>query len=115
MPEPRPVGKVVALPQNWPAGWDPGGREWFYHATKGTPIMPYEWLINLERSELRVLRDPELFVTPEFMSRFGFLPSTPDPRLNPEGRLPIGFAIQPDFRDPIETRPTMPPPITRSA
>ena len=105
MPEPRPLGKVVSLPQNWPDGWAPGGREWFYHATQGTTIMPYEWLISLERPELRVLRTPELFVTPEFMSRFGFLPSTPDPRLNPDGKLPIGFAIHRDFQDPIGDKP----------
>ena len=103
--DPQPVSKVVSLPQNWSDGWAPGQRQWFYHATQGTTIMPYEWLISLERPELKVLRTPDLFITPDFMSRFGFLPGEADPRLNPGGKLPIGFAITPKFNDPIANLP----------
>jgi len=100
LPRPRPLGRVVALPQNWPEGWAPGQRQWFHHATQGTTIMPVEWLASLERPELRVISTPRPFLDADFMSRFGFLPSAADPRQNPDGRLPIGFAITHDFNDP---------------
>jgi mono/diheme cytochrome c family protein len=105
MPNPQPVDKIVSLPQNWPDGWEPGQRQWFHHATQGTTIMPYEWLISLERPELKVLRTPALFITPAFMSRFGFLPGEANPQFNPEGKLPIGFAIAPRFDDPTGNLP----------
>lgn len=103
-PRPRPVGRVVTLPQNWPDGWDLGQRQWFHHASQGTTIMPLEWLVNLDQAEVRILRGPKPFLDPEFMSRFGFLPSQADPKQNPGGRLPIGFAVAYNFTDPTGSK-----------
>ena len=106
-PEPRPVaGEFVTLPQDgWEPKdpgwhWDAAGRDWFHHVEQGTTIMPYEWLIALEQPDLGVLRYPGPFLDTDFMSRFGFLPGKPDPSLNPDGKLPIGWAIGRNFVDP---------------
>ncbi|MGP0063485.1 MAG: di-heme-cytochrome C peroxidase [Isosphaeraceae bacterium] len=107
LPEPRPViGELVTLPQDgWQEKdpgwhWDTAGRNWFHHADQGTTIMPYSWIIALEQPDLGVLRYPGLFLEPGFMSRFGFLPGAADPSLNPDGKLPIGWAIGRNFTDP---------------
>jgi mono/diheme cytochrome c family protein len=106
LPEPRPVASIVMLPQDGslPADpgwhWDDAGRNWFHHAAQGTTVMPYEWLIALEQPDVGIFRPIGLFLDPAFMSRFGFLPGGPDPDLNPDGRLPIGWAINKDFDDP---------------
>ena len=44
----------------------------------------------------------DLFSDPEYMSRFGFIPSEKS-ELNPGG-LPVGFAIDDDFVDPFDKR-----------
>jgi mono/diheme cytochrome c family protein len=118
LPEPRPVSAAnfVTLPQDGSLPkdpgfhWDPAGRAWFHHADQGTTIMPYEWLIALEQPDVRILRrpglfgDPELFLAPGYMSRFGFLPGADHPSLNPGAKLPLGWAIGRDFVDPTSDR-----------
>lgn len=42
----------------------------------------------------------EPFASPQYLARFGFLVGKPDPQLNPDG-LPVGFARQLDFHDPV--------------
>ncbi len=110
LPAPNPVAAVqtgettvpqyVALPQNWSPGWEWGGREWFHHADQGTTIMPYDWLVALDQPEIKIISRTGRFLDPEYMSRFGFLPSVANPALNPEGILPIGWAIHRGFVDP---------------
>jgi mono/diheme cytochrome c family protein len=41
-----------------------------------------------------------LFADPVYLYRFGFIPSKVDPEMNPDG-LPVGFAIDKDFVDPV--------------
>src|SRR5947209_914378 len=40
----KSVPQYLTLDQNWPSGWELGGRQWFHHADQGTTIMPYRWL-----------------------------------------------------------------------
>jgi mono/diheme cytochrome c family protein len=106
LPDAKPVARVIWLPQDGAQPhdkgfhWDDAGRKWFHHINQGTTIMPYEWLLALEQPDIGVLHSPGLFLDQEFMSRLGFLPSEPDPELNPSGLLPIGWAIAHDFVDP---------------
>jgi mono/diheme cytochrome c family protein len=106
LPEPRPVGRIVRLPQDGsePGApgfrWDDKGRTAFHHISQGTTIMPYEWLLALEQPDVGILHSPGLFLDPGYMSRLGFLPGDPHPELNPGGRLPLGWAIATGFVDP---------------
>ena len=91
LPDPRPITRIIRLPQDGSQPKDPGfhwddaGRKWFHHIDQGTTIMPYEWLIALEQPDVGVLHSPGLFLDPEYMSRFGFLPGERDSELNPGG------------------------------
>ena len=110
VPGQRVHKKFVTLPQNWQEGWEPGGRGWFHHADQGTTIMPYEWLVALEQPEIKVLRRPGLFLDPRLHEPVRVPAQLGDPTLNPDGLLPIGWAIDRDFVDP--TAPAQP---TRTA
>ncbi len=69
-------------------GWTEGQRFHFHHTPQGTRL------------------GCEPFTDKTYLSRFGFLASATESKLNPDG-LPIGFARQEDFYDP-ETRKTYP-------
>jgi hypothetical protein len=96
MPEVRPTERAVWLPQNW----TPEQRQWFHHASQGTATLPlsYEMLLALERPEIKLFGEPGLFTDSEYLLRFGFIPS-PSSAQNPAA-LPVGFAIDNDFKDP---------------
>ena len=66
------AGKVVWLEQNWTAEQ----RDWFYHAEQGTQTfgIPYEWFIALEQPALS-LGKPGLLSDPQYLDRYGFIPS----------------------------------------
>ncbi|MFO1418178.1 MAG: di-heme-cytochrome C peroxidase [Methylotetracoccus sp.] len=93
-------GRSVWLDQNWSSEQ----REWFHHASQGTATLPIpvEWFVAIEQPELRLFGTPGLFSDPAFLRRFGFIGDTAGPR-NDEG-LPIGFAVDRDFKDPISGR-----------
>ena len=87
----------IALDQNWSeAQW-----QRYHHASQGTATLkvPYAWLLALEEPRLSLFGDVPLFVAPEYLSRFGFIPS-PKSADNPDG-LPVGFARDPDYVDPV--------------
>jgi mono/diheme cytochrome c family protein len=85
LPEYRAPDSVTYAGQNWTEQQ----RQWFYHASQGTKLMPYAWFLALEQPQ------PSLFGTGRFaaadyLARFGFLPDAPSPD-NPDA-LPVGFA-----------------------
>jgi hypothetical protein len=85
----------IKLDQNWTAAQ----RQRFHHTPQGTRLIPYAWFKALEQPCL----SPSgcgMFAAPDYLDRFGFVPSETDPDLNPDG-LPIGFAIDREFVDPF--------------
>jgi mono/diheme cytochrome c family protein len=101
-PAPPAGSQLVTLDQGWKEGWGTDGRQWFHHASQGTRIMPYAWFVALEQPVVTLHRDPGPLTAPAYLTRFGFQPGTADARFNPGGRLPVGFAIAEDLRDPID-------------
>lgn len=73
LPENTPVREARWLQQNWSAG----ERFWFHHATQGTSTLPvpYLWFVALERPQLSPFSDPQLLSDPDYLQRFGFIPS----------------------------------------
>ncbi|MGH9629680.1 MAG: di-heme-cytochrome C peroxidase [Bryobacteraceae bacterium] len=94
-------GEIVYLQQ----GWNAEERQQFYHTAQGTRLLPYEWFMALEQPCLK-LTACEPFAANTYLGRFGFLQGQPDPKLNPDG-LPVGFARQERFYDPV-TKQTYP-------
>lgn len=96
LPPYQPV-EVHWTDQNWkPADWD-----WFYHASQGTSFelpVPYSWFMALEQPRIALGEIP-LLTAPDYIQRFGFLPSEKGPS-NPDG-LPVGFARDSQFHDPV--------------
>ena len=72
-------------------GWDDRERAAYHHVSQGTDTLPlpYSWFVALERP-VPSLRSPGLFSDPDYLDRYGFIPSPKGPS-NPGG-LPIGFA-----------------------
>ena len=99
LPEVTQVEKVVHLDQGWPDGWDVGGKQWFHHVSQGTFLIDYNWFLSLERPELSFVRSLKLFSSPEYLHRFGFIPSESNEEYNPDG-LPVGFTVEDDFKEP---------------
>src|SRR5258707_10235893 len=95
VPEYRQPGELVELNQ----GWTNAQRLQFHHTSQGTKLVPYAWFKVLEQPCFSLIGCEE-FRNPHYLSRFGFLASEPDPKSNPDG-LPVGFAYQEDFHDPI--------------
>jgi hypothetical protein len=93
----RPT-QIVKLDQNW----SEEQRRRFHHTAQGTRLVPYEWFKALEQPCLSPF-GCDLLTDPAYLSRFGFIPSEVDAQLNPDG-LPIGFAIDRDFVDPVTTQ-----------
>jgi mono/diheme cytochrome c family protein len=85
LPEYRAPDRVDYLRQNWT---DPQ-RQWFYHASQGTKLIPYAWFLALEQPQ-PTLFGTGRFAAPEYLARLGFLPDAPSAE-NPDG-LPVGFA-----------------------
>ena len=96
-----PPEQLVHLDQ----GWTEEQQVRFHHTAQGTRLVPYAWFMALEQPCLSLM-GCDLFAEKSYLSRFGFIPSQPDPNLNPDG-LPIGFARQVDFKDP-DTHTTYP-------
>lgn len=95
--------EIVTLDQNWT---DQQRRE-FHHTAQGTRLLPAVWFRALEQPCFSPF-GCDAFADPAYLSRFGFIASHVD-ELNPDG-LPIGFAVDQDFVDPLDTRgpePTM--------
>jgi mono/diheme cytochrome c family protein len=95
VPEYQQPGELVRLQQGWTEA------QWleFHHTPQGTRLIPYGWFMALEQPCFSLF-GCELFADEKYLGRFGFLRSRKDPKLNPDG-LPVGFARQEDFYDPI--------------
>lgn len=91
------ANKTIWLQQNW----NEEQREWFYFTSQGTATLPlpYEWFIALERPELSVFGEPGLLSSGEYLPRFGFIADKKS-KANPAG-LPVGFAVDYDYKDPV--------------
>jgi mono/diheme cytochrome c family protein len=89
MPAPVEVKKVEHLPNN---DWTPEERQWFYHSSEGSRLIPYTWFVALEQVE-----NEKPFLDPGHLAKFRIIPDL-DPENNPD-RLPVGFAR--DCRDPV--------------
>jgi hypothetical protein len=96
--------KVTPLEQGWDSGWEVGQSQWFHHADQGTKILNYDWFLALEQPELSVLSKLGKFSDPEYLQRFGFIPSSADKGMNPDG-LPVGFAVNRNFQEPQANAP----------
>lgn len=102
LPEPSIVYDIVELNDEWSRD----ERQWYYHTSQGSHIMPYEWYLALEQAcpnklvqllnPLSAPEDCKMVTDPEFLSQYRLLPDV-DPRYN-EHLLPVGFAI--DDPDP---------------
>lgn len=66
-------------------GWDAEERDRFYHEPQGSPIMPYDWFLILERAG-----SEELFRANDYMKSFGLITAAAPSARNPEA-LPIGL------------------------
>jgi mono/diheme cytochrome c family protein len=93
-----PATGPVWLDQNW----SDSERSTYHHASQGTATIPvpYSWFMALEQPDSR-----GLFSDPAYLDQFGFIPS-PRSADNPGG-LPVGFAITPDARDPVNGETTL--------
>lgn len=95
IPEYQRPSDVVTLDQRW----TDQQRHQFHHTPQGTRLLPADWFRALEQPCFSPF-GCDLFADPAYLSRFGFIPSHKDD-LNPD-ELPIGFAIDKDFVDPID-------------
>jgi len=88
LPAPVKLYDLVYLNQKWTTDQ----RQWFYHTSQGSQLMPYSWFVNLEQSD-----NDKLFLDPSYLSQFRMIPD-PNPVSNPD-HLPVGFAK--DYPDPL--------------
>lgn len=72
--------RLVTLNQ----GWSSVDREWFYHTTQGSRLMPYAFFIRLEQAD-----SDQLFREERNIRRFRCIPQQPGTS-NQDG-LPVGF------------------------
>jgi mono/diheme cytochrome c family protein len=86
MPQYKPVEQLQVAGQNW----TPYQRQWFYHTSQGTVLLPYKWFLALEQPHIKVIGDVPLFRDSQYLARFGFLPDDASEQ-NPDG-LPVGLA-----------------------
>ena len=102
LPAREPIDRWVTLDQNWDQGWDVGQSQWFHHASQGTKILPYDWFMALEQPGIILPQRP--FSQSSYLEAFGFIPSARFDKENPDG-LPIGFAIEENFQEPLAKQP----------
>ena len=100
-PLPKSVRVYDVARLNTPCGFDPRQpercwtneeRQWYYHTSQGSQIMPYDWFVALEQPD-----NDELFIASDHISQLRLLPD-PNPLNNPD-LLPVGFAK--DDPDPV--------------
>ena len=92
MPAPVEVEKVEHLPNS---DWTPDERQWFYHASEGSRLMPYTWFVALEQVE-----SEKPFLDPSHLTKFRIIPNLN--RENNPDLLPVGFAR--DCLDPVNPK-----------
>lgn len=78
----EPVSEIRYLPQHW----SPAQSLWFYNATQGSNLIPYDFFLHLEQADSQTL-----FRDPVNINRYRYLPQNPS-FSNPDG-LPVGMAL----------------------
>ena len=79
----QPVSEPVTyLNQAWPQA----DRDWYYHFSQGSAVIPYDIFLNLE-----VAGSQELFRSDTNSERYGLITDAANPQSNPDG-LPIGLS-----------------------
>ena len=76
------VGASAAEPAWLEQNWSDDDRQWFYTTPQGSKLMPYAWVMALERTDSTA---PWV----QNLDRFGFLPNRTS-NVNPDG-LPVGL------------------------
>ncbi len=66
--------------------WTSKERQWFYHTSQGSQLMPYKWFLALEQPD-----NNQPFIDLEHLARFRVIPDAKSKKYNPDG-LPVGFA-----------------------
>lgn len=94
LPEQKRPARSLSLKQNW----DAGQQKAFHHTAQGTRLLPWAWWAALEQPCLSLWACGDL-ADPAYLTRFGFIPSDETPE-----KLPVGFARQDNFHDPILKR-----------
>lgn len=79
LPYPVVIGDVYRPPQ----GWDDQSRHWYYSASQGTLVIPYDWFVALEQPDSR-----QSILADDYITRFRLIPN-PNREFNPDG-LPVG-------------------------
>jgi len=97
LPVVKQVDREMWLEQNW----SDDSRQWFHHVSQGTTtlVVPFEWFVALEQPTLSLLGNPPFFSDTAYLQRFGFIPSKKS-TYNRAG-LPVGFAVDTDFVNPV--------------
>ncbi|MEM1187877.1 MAG: di-heme-cytochrome C peroxidase [Pseudomonadota bacterium] len=81
-PYDTPVTEIRYLEQ----GWSPAQSLWFYNATQGSNLIPYDFFLHLEQPDSQTL-----FRDADNINRYRYLPQQPS-FSNPDG-LPVGMAL----------------------
>ena len=84
-PVPYTDGHLINLEQ----GWSEDEQQWFWFASQGSQLLPYDWYLALEQPA-----SADLFRSNEHMKQLLYLVEKPGPG-NPDG-LPVGFAKSTD-------------------
>ena len=87
--EQPPVKAARWLDQNWSTE----DRHWFHHTSQGTATfpVPYSWFIALEQPGLHLFTRPGLLADPNYLDRFGFIPSPKSATVDAETLKRFGF------------------------
>ncbi len=78
-------GESYSTPVYLDQGWDIADSLWYYNATQGSNLLPYDLFVALEQQS-----SEKLFRSAANMDRYRYLPQKPT-FFNPDG-LPVGFA-----------------------
>jgi len=73
--------------------WTSKERQWFYHTSQGSQLMPYKWFLALEQPY-----KARPFIDPDHLARFRVIPDLN--RENNPDLLPVGFAKDPGTPNP---------------
>ena len=96
LPKQPPVKAAHWLDQNWSIE----DRHWFHHASQGTATfpVPYSWFVALEQSGLHLFTRPGLLADPNYLERFGFIPSPKSATVDAETLKRFGFVNTPGVK-----------------
>lgn len=77
---------TIPMRKTFDQNWSDNIRDKFWFTSQGSQIIPYKWIVHLERTDSR-----QLFRNVDHMNSLGYIP-VESSSANPGG-LPIGFAV----------------------